>query len=173
MAMRNANWHACLLRRSKRKNRQRADMTMNDWPALPMKQRKELFLVSDNTRIRWNYKDAAAERFYFLARNQSRPLTNKKIELHPRTIDMPIIIHDCSFNAAAIHVAHHLGNAYGRHYRPVLLLPNITPNVPRMHFTSMRRHLLSTYINSIFWRMPLSYEASFLATTCHSPVMPG
>lgn len=135
-----------LLRSTKRKDRKRVDVTMDNLPALLLKETLKLSLVFNNMLIGRNLKDPATERFNLLAGNKRRIGINKKVKLYFTTIDVTIVIHDDSFDAAAKHLAHDLGDADGFSlaHRPVLLFPNMAPKVPVKHFQSMRKQRFRT-----------------------------
>ena len=64
--------NARLLRGTKRKDRKRVDVTVDNLPALLFKETLKLSLVFNNMLIGRNLKDPAAERFNLFTRNQGR-----------------------------------------------------------------------------------------------------
>ena len=98
-----------LLRGTKRKDRKRVDVTVDNLPALLLKETLKLSLVFNNMLIGRNLKDPATERFNLLAGNKRRIGINKKVKLYFAAIDVAVIIHDDSFDATAKHLAHDLG----------------------------------------------------------------
>lgn len=135
-----------LLRGTKRKDRKRVDVTMDNLPALLFKETLKLSLVFNNMLIGRNLKDPATEGFDFFTGNKRRIGIDKKIELHFASVNMTIVIHDDCLNAAAKHLAHDLGDAnwFSLAHRPVLLFPNMAPKVPVKHFQSMRKQRFRT-----------------------------
>ena len=138
--------NARLLRGTKRKDRKRVDVTMDNLPALLFKETLKLSLVLNNMLIGRNLKDPATEGFDFFTGNKRRIGIDKKIELHFASVNMTIVIHDDCLNAAAKHLAHDLGDAnwFSLAHRPVLLFPNMAPKVPVKHFQSMRKQRFRT-----------------------------
>lgn len=138
--------NARLLRGTKRKDRKRVDVTMDNLPALLFKETLKLSLVFNNMLIGRNLKDPATEGFDFFTGNKRRIGIDKKIELHFASVNMTIVIHDDFLNAAAKHLAHDLGDAnwFSLAHRPVLLFPNMAPKVPVKHFQSMRKQRFRT-----------------------------
>ena len=119
---------------------------MYDLPTLLLKETLKLSLVFSHMLIGRNLKDPATKRFNFFARNERRIGINKKVKLHFTTVNMTVVIHDNSFNAATKHLAHDLGDTDGFSlaHRPVLLFPNMAPQVPVKHFQSMRKQRFRT-----------------------------
>ena len=138
--------NARLLRGTKRKDRKRVDVTMDNLPALLFKETLKLSLVFNNMLIGRNLKDPATEGFDFFTGNKRRIGIDKKIELHFASVNMTIVIHDDCLTAAAKHLAHDLGDAnwFSLAHRPVLLFPNMAPKVPVKHFQSMRKQRFRT-----------------------------
>lgn len=99
---------ASLLRGTKRKDRKRVDVTVDNLPALLLKETLKLSLVFNNMLIGRNLKDPATERFNFLAGNKRRIGINKKVKLHFAAIDVAVVIHDDSFDATANHLTDNL-----------------------------------------------------------------
>lgn len=135
-----------LLRSTKRKDRKRVDVTMDNLPALLLKETLKLSLVFSYMLIGRYLKDPATERFDLVTGNKRRIGINKKVKLHFTTVNMTVVIHDNSFNAATKHLTHDLGDADGFSltHRPVLLFPNMAPKVPVKHFQSMRKQRFRT-----------------------------
>ena len=100
--------NARLLRGTKRKDRKRVDVAMHDLPALLFKETMELSLVFNYMLIGRNLEDSATERFNLLAGHKSRIGIDKEIELHLITVNVTVVIHDNSLNAAAIHFSDYL-----------------------------------------------------------------
>lgn len=100
--------NARLLRGTKRKDRKRVDVTVDNLPALLFKETQKLSLVFNNMLIGRNLKDPATEGFDFFARNERRIGIDKEIELHFTAIDMTVVIHNDGLNAAAIHFSDYL-----------------------------------------------------------------
>ena len=100
--------NARLLRGTKRKDRKRVDVAMHDLPALLFKETVELSLVFNYMLIGRNLEDSATERFNLLAGHKSRIGIDKEIELHLITVNVTVVIHDNSLNAAAIHFSDYL-----------------------------------------------------------------
>ena len=100
--------NARLLRGTKRKDRKRVDVTMDNLPALLFKETLKLSLVFNNMLIGRNLKDPATEGFDFFARNERRIGIDKKIELYFTAIDVAIVIHDDGLDSAANHLTNNL-----------------------------------------------------------------
>lgn len=98
-----------LLRSTKRKDRKRVDVTMDNLPALLLKETLKLSLVFSYMLIGRYLKDPATERFDLVTGNKRRIGINKKVKLHFTAIDVTIVIHNDSFDAATNHLANNLG----------------------------------------------------------------
>ena len=109
MAMGDTHGDARLLRGTKRKDRKRVDVTVDNLPALLLKETLKLSLVFSYMLIRRNLKDPATERFNLVTGNKRRIGINKKVKLHFTAIDVAIVIHNDSLDAAANHLANNLG----------------------------------------------------------------
>ena len=115
--------NARLLCGTKRKDRKRVDVAMHDLPALLFKETMELSLVFNYMLIGRNLEDSATERFNLLAGHKSRIGIDKEIELHLITVNVTVVIHDNSLNAAAIHFSDYLCDTNGiSHLTPRPLL---------------------------------------------------
>lgn len=138
--------NARLLRGTKRKDRKRVDVTVDNLPALLFKETLKLSLVFSYMLIGRYLKDPATERFDLITGNKRRIGIDKKIELHFASVNMTIVVHDDCLNAAAKHLAHDLGDAnwFSLAHRPVFLFPNLAPKVPVKHFQSMRKQRFRT-----------------------------
>ena len=99
-----------LLRSTKRKDRKRVDVTVDNLPALLLKETLKLSLVFSYMLIGRYLKDPATERFDLVTGNKRRIGINKKIKLHFTAIDVTIVIHNDSFDAAANHLANNLSH---------------------------------------------------------------
>lgn len=107
--MSNTHGYASLLCRTKRKDGKRVDVAMYNLPALLFKEALKLSLVFNYMLVGRNLENSAAERFNLFTRNKRRIGIDKKIKLHFTSIDMTIIVHNNSLDAAAKHLAHNLG----------------------------------------------------------------
>lgn len=99
-----------LLRSTKRKDRKRVDVTMDNLPALLLKETLKLSLVFSYMLIGRYLKDPATERFDLVTGNKRRIGINKKVKLHFTAIDVTIVIHNDSFDAATNHLANNLSH---------------------------------------------------------------
>ena len=98
-----------LLRSTKRKDRKRVDVTMDNLPALLLKETLKLSLVFSYMLIGRYLKDPATERFDLVTGNKRRIGINKKVKLDFTSVNMAIIVHDNGLDAAANHLANNLG----------------------------------------------------------------
>ena len=108
MTVCNTHRNAHLLRGTKRKDRKRVDVTVDNLPALLLKETLKLSLVFNYMLIGRYLKNPATERVDFFAWNKRRIGIDKKIELHFAAINMAVVIHDDSLDAAANHLANNL-----------------------------------------------------------------
>ena len=97
----NAHRNTHLFRGTKRKDRKRVDVTVDNLPALLLKETLKLSLVFNNMLIGRNLKDPATERFDFFTRNERRIGINKKVKLHFTAVNMTVVIHDDGLDSAA------------------------------------------------------------------------
>ena len=109
--MRNPAINPRFHRGMKWKHGQRVQMTMHYRPGILPTQLKDRTMEFNNPRIVWHYENSATERFDFLLGYPHRASANDEIKLNLLAINMTVVIHNDGFNAAAIHVSHHLGNA--------------------------------------------------------------
>ena len=108
--MGNPHRNTRLLRSTKRKDRKRVDVTVDNLPALLLKETLKLSLVFSYMLIGRYLKDPATERFDLVTGNKRRIGINKKVKLHFTAIDVTIVIHNDSFDAAANHLANNLSH---------------------------------------------------------------
>ena len=104
----NAHRNTHLFRGTKRKDRKRVDVTVDNLPALLLKETLKLSLVFNNMLIGRNLKDPATERFDFFTRNERRIGINKKVKLHFTAVNMTVVIHDDGLDSAANHLTNNL-----------------------------------------------------------------